>query len=148
MARTKNPNELKYRAVVLGNTLARSKVKSTPSIKLKMKAILDENTGKSMNQIIYHDLWLSFKMKERTDKVLREVFGWRGSSYADFNDPVFLEGKNCILVGELNEEGYFQVIFVNSVSGFAPLTDSELDAFLEDVSGSSEPVIEEGEIAF
>jgi hypothetical protein len=104
-------------------TLAMSKEKGTPSVKLRFE------TGE--NEILYHDLWLTDSCFDRTMDVLRGVFGWFGDDVREFldNHTALSNVEVELAVGkeEYNGKEYWRVKFVNPVGG-RPDAVTQMDA--------------------
>lgn len=136
-----NNKRQRFLAVVLGNTLAHSKDKHTPSVKIKCRCLhpVDDPSATSNSFTIYGDLWLTYKCAERTVKTLSEVFNWKGNYITDFNNPI-LVGKKCELVIEYEEykgEMKPSILFFNRAGGMQQLEPDDLQKLVDDV----QPVI-------
>ncbi len=106
-------NYIYLNCTVLENTLATSKEKGTPSVKLKLQyADADKNL-----QTIDADLWLSDKASEKTFKTLYDVFGWAGK-LSELLNPI-LSGKKCVAACEYEEykgKNYLRAKYINRES--------------------------------
>jgi len=141
-----------YVATVLSNSLATSKNKGTPSIKLKLKLdyLADDPSATIDRKILYGDLWLSYKTTKNTLKTLQEVFRWKGVLVTDFNEPI-LVGKRCQLVTEEssyeNKNGEIipttNILFYNRLGGLKPMDVTELQSLVANV----QPMLNEAIIA-
>jgi len=101
------------RAVCESATIAMSKEKQTPSVKIRFKA---EN-----GEILYHDLWLTDKCFDRSMDVLRGVFGWFGTNVHDFFERhdllTGIEVELAVEWEDYNGKDYLKVRFVNPAGG-------------------------------
>ncbi len=131
-----------YRAVVLANTLKKSKDKQTPSVNIKLRAKFDVlQPNIPVEYTMWGDLWLTFKTVKNTMKTLQEVFGWKGHYIEDFNQPI-LEGKECELVveeSEWNGKPTFDILFFNRVGGLKSMEADDLQNLINEV----QPMINE-----
>lgn len=119
-----------YKATIIGNGLAESKEKKTPSIHLQLKAEFNLETKESVDKTLYADLWLSDKAKDNTVKTLRDI-GFEGTSIAELNTPCLVGYEVEITTYDEEYKGQMRekVNFVNAVGsyekrGVKPLDDS------------------------
>jgi len=104
--------------VVLGNAIAVSKEKKTPSVKIALQT----NDDKAQ-RTLYADLWLTDNAFEATCKTLEEVLGWQGEKLSELNEPI-LKGVEVDAVcewesftGAHGEEWREKVVFLNRQGG-------------------------------
>jgi len=131
-----------YRAVVMGNTITRSKTKGTPSINIKLRCefdILQPNIPVAYT--MYGNLWLTFKTIKNTLKTLKDVFGWKDKFIEDLNEPI-LVGKKCDIVvdeGEYEGKPTFDIQFYNKPGGLKSMESTDLQKLINEV----QPMINE-----
>lgn len=108
-----------YKATIIGNGLAESKEKKTPSVHLMLKAEFNLETKEAVDKTFYADLWLSDKAKERTVDTLRAI-GFEGNSIAELNAPCLVgyEVEISTYFEDYNGNSYEKVNFVNAVGSF------------------------------
>lgn len=110
------------RCTVVGNALAESKEKKTPSVKIRLQAIPGANPpieGFADNRTLWADLWLTDAALESSIETLEKVLGWRGSSFAELNDPCF-DGVEVEAACEWEDVGgqwREKVVFLNAPGG-------------------------------
>ncbi len=111
------------RCIVVGNALAESKEKRTPSVKIRLQAVSGANPiieGHAENRSLWADIWLTDAAMESSIEVLEKVLGWRGSSFAELNEPI-LEGVEVDACCEWEElpsgEWREKVVFLNAPGG-------------------------------
>lgn len=119
-----------YKATILGNGLAESKEKKTPSIHIMLKAEFNLETKEAVDKTFYADLWLSEKAKDRSVETLRAI-GFEGNSIAELNTPCLVgyEVEISTYFEDYNGNSYEKVNFINAVGSFEkrgvkPLDDS------------------------
>lgn len=119
-----------YKATIIGNGLAESKEKKTPSVHLMLKAEFNLETKEAVDKTFYADLWLSDKAKEHTVDTLRAI-GFEGNSIAELNTPCLVgyEVEISTYLEEYNGNTYEKVNFVNAIGsyekrGVKPLDDN------------------------
>ena len=110
----------KYRATVLSHSLAESKEKGTPSVKVTFGVKHNvESPDVTCRFTAWADLWLSDSCFDRTMHTLTKTLGWKGSNLSELNDnQTLLAGAECILVienEEYNGKTIPKVKFVNDV---------------------------------
>jgi hypothetical protein len=93
-----------YRCEVVANSLAHSKEKQTPSVKLQLGIKYNIlNPEYAEHGVLYHDLYLTEKSFENSMKTLAEVFGWTGIDISELNSAELLAGIECNAVVEIEE---------------------------------------------
>jgi len=109
-----------YKAIIIGNGLAESKEKHTPSVRLQLKTLVNLETKQYVERTFYADLWLSDNAKDRTVDTLRAI-GYEGNSIAELNTPCLVgyEVEVSTLMDEYNGNMTEKVNFVNAVGSFA-----------------------------
>jgi len=110
-----------YSAEIVSTSLAESKEKHTPSVRVQLKTIRNLDTDTDVERQFITDLWLSDNAVERTVKTLRDI-GFQGSSMMDLNYPETMAGLMCEISTEMQEyNGNTQerVKFVNKTGSFA-----------------------------
>ena len=131
-----------YHAVVLGNTLAVSRDKKTPSVKIKLQTLYEtSDITKPVIMTVYGDLWLSYAATARSYKTLKEVFDWQGHYIEDLKEPI-LAGKKVDIVcsvGEWEGKPQLNVNFFNKPGGMRTVNDEELAHIIAEV----QPVLNE-----
>jgi hypothetical protein len=110
------------RCIVMGNALAESKEKKTPSVKIRLQAIPGANPpieGFADNRTLWADLWLTDAALESSIETLEKVLGWRGSSFAELNDPCFdgVEVDAACEWEDVNGQWREKVVFLNAPGG-------------------------------
>jgi len=104
-------------------TLAMSKEKGTPSVKMRFET--------DAKEVLYHDLWLTEKCFDRTMDVLRGVFGWFNDDVREFYDNhnalADVEVELAVEEEEYNGKTSWKVKFVNPVGG-GPDAVTQIDA--------------------
>jgi hypothetical protein len=121
-------------AKVVRNYIAFSEEKNTPSVRLKLRAVNEEDT-----KTYWANLYLTDVTTERTIKTLWEVFEFAGSIETIDEDQELFAGRSCVLVGKDDDNGIFHVDFVNreqstenrraQVRALAALIDRKIEAF-------------------
>lgn len=104
-----------YAGVIKSNTLAESKQKHTPSVRLLITVNRNLDTGEPVDRQFYADLWLGDKAVDKTVKTLREI-GWNGMSFNELNDTSALAGIEVEVstsMEEWNGNQYEKASFVN-----------------------------------
>lgn len=110
------------RCIVAGNALAESKEKKTPSVKIRLNTIAGANPvieGVADQRTLWADLWLTDAAMESTIETLEKVLGWRGSSFAELNEPCF-DGVEVDVACEwedVNGQWREKVVFLNAPGG-------------------------------
>lgn len=112
-------------AVVTGNALALSNEKKTPSVKIQMQAIPDRNpvedgVALAPDRILWADLWLSEAAFASSLETLETVFGWRGMSIQELNEPILVGTEvSCACSWEEGQDGKWRekVDFLNPPGG-------------------------------
>lgn len=133
---------------VLSNGLRRSKDKGTPSISIQCQAIMDISSEPNPDFkpiTLFGDLYLTPGAVQNTLKTLKQTFGWKGYSFADFNQPI-LAGQVVKLVCEVDSyNNKLRIKFFNRMGNFTPLSHDELvtfcqeaDKLLKDIQDSQE----------
>lgn len=120
-----------YKATIIGNGLAESKEKKTPSIHIMLKAEFDLETKEAVDKTFYADLWLSENAKQNTINTLRAI-GFEGNSIAELNTPCLVgyEVEVSTYWEDYNGRQYEKVNFINAIGSFAkrgmkPIEDSK-----------------------
>ena len=125
-----------YSAIVTGNSLAVSKDKQTPSVKIAVQTeYLVESPGVRVSKKLYGDLWLSYAAIERSVKTLKEAFSYTGPIEA-LNEPI-LVGKRCNIVcedDEYNGQVREKILFFNRHSTLSRLDGDALSSVLDHLS--------------
>ena len=108
-----------YLATITGNAIAESKNNHTPSVHLQLKCEQDLEAKKGTDKVLYADLWLTDKAKEKTVETLRAI-GYEGG-FAELNTPslVGYQVEVSTYFEDYNGNSYEKVNFVNPVGSFA-----------------------------
>ena len=110
-----------YTAEIVSTSLAESKEKHTPSVRLQLKTINSLDTNEPCERQFITDLWLSDNAVERTVKTLREL-GFQGDSMFELNFPDTMAGLMCEISTEMQEyngQTSEKVRFVNKPGSYA-----------------------------
>jgi hypothetical protein len=118
-------------AVVQNHGLREIGDKGTPAFTVTFQ------TQDETPRILYADLWLTDAAFERSLKVLREVFGWRGSNMEELNTPIFADqvlSLSCRQVQYQTGAGDWkqkeEVAFINKPGGLKKMDAAESGAAL------------------
>lgn len=121
MSDAQNPRH-NVRCKVVGNALAKSKEKQTPSVRIRLRTIPGANPvfeGVNDERDLWTDLWLTENALESTIETLEKTLGWQGKSFAELNEPCF-EDVEVVAVCEWEENNgkfYEKVLFLNRPGG-------------------------------
>lgn len=110
-----------YEGKIQSHALGESKENHTPSVRLKVYAVLDQDTGAQVSKQFWVDLWLTDKAIQRTAETLRSL-GFQGSSFAELNYGQDLVGAPVELVTEweqYNGQDVERVKYVNAPGSYA-----------------------------
>jgi len=110
-----------YEGKIQSHALGESKENHTPSVRLKVDAVLDQDTGNPVSKQFWVDLWLTDKAIQRTAETLRSL-GFQGSSFAELNFGQDLVGVPCELVTQFeqyNGQDVERVKYVNAPGSYA-----------------------------
>ena len=110
-----------YEGKIQSHALGESKEAHTPSVRLKVDAVLDQDTGNPVSKQFWVDLWLTDKAIQRTAETLRSL-GFQGSSFAELNYGQDLVGAPVELVTEweqYNGQDVERVKYVNAPGSYA-----------------------------
>lgn len=124
-----NSDRKVYAATVIGNTLAVSKDKKTPSIKLKVQTMYEtSDVAKPVVHTFWGDLWLTYAAMEKTLKTLRETFGWQGSLISEFTEPILVGKKIEVVVDweEWDGRPRANIAFYNRLGGMQGVEGEDL----------------------
>lgn len=111
---------MNYAAVIKSTSLAESKQKHTPCVRLLINANKCLESGEDVEKQFIADMWIGDRTVERTMKTLREI-GWEGMSFAELNNPYTLEGTEIEIstaMEEYNGQMFEKVKFVNKKGSF------------------------------
>ena len=109
-----------YSGTIVSHALAQSK-SGTPSVKLLINATKDLDSGSTVDQTFYADLWLTDKTAERSMTTLREL-GYQSDTLDAINYGKELVGTPCEIVTEIDSyEGKSteKVKYVNRAGSYA-----------------------------
>lgn len=114
-------DQVKYRAKCLTNSIAESKEKQTPGVKLQFLLLYNiETPNIPENKIVYADLWLSDAVFEKSMHTLTKVMGWKGNNLTEVNENnTLFQNVEVILVCEpelYNGKTTLKVKFVNPLA--------------------------------
>jgi len=111
---------------VIGNGLKKA---GTGTDYISICVSVDIGEGKTKR--FYGAIYLSFAAMERSFKILREVFEWKGKDIKDFNTPI-LVGKKVDIVVE-NDGQYENILFFNKPYKMDTLQGDALDSLVNEV---------------
>ena len=131
-----NPR-ITYSAVVVGNTIRRSKTKQTPSINICCAVEQADGSRK----FYYGDLFLTFASIEKTIKTLQKTFNWKGKNIAEFNEPI-LKDLTCDIVVEHDPKyDSDKIVFFNKSYSMEKLNIDELEGVVSEVQEMVDKII-------
>lgn len=110
-----------YAATIVSTSLAESKEKHTPSVRMMVMTTRDLDNDTEVQKKFVADLWLSEKMAEKTVQTLRDL-GFTGQTLIDLNFPDTMAGLECEVSTEMSEyngQTTEKVRFVNKPGSFA-----------------------------
>jgi hypothetical protein len=110
-----------YSAEIVSTSLAESKEKHTPSVRVQLRTIRNLDLDQETEKQFIADLWLSDNAVERTVKTLRDL-GFQGGSMVELNDPNTMAGLLCEISTEMQEyngNSQERVKFINKPGSFA-----------------------------
>lgn len=110
-----------YAATIVSTSLAESKEKHTPSVRMMVMTTRDLDNDAEVQKKFVADLWLSEKTAEKTVQTLREL-GFTGQTLIDLNFPDTMAGLECEICTEMSEyngQTSEKVRFVNKPGSFA-----------------------------
>lgn len=110
-----------YAATIVSTSLAESKEKHTPSVRMMVMTTRNLDTDEEVQKKFVADLWLSEKTAEKTVQTLREL-GFTGQTLIDLNFPDTMAGLECEVSTEMSEyngTSTEKVRFVNKPGSFA-----------------------------
>ena len=109
-----------YAATIVSTSLAESKEKHTPSVRMMVMTTRNLDTDEEVQKKFVADLWLSEKTAEKTVQTLREL-GFTGQTLIDLNYPDTMAGLECEVSTEMSEyngQTAEKVRFVNKPGSF------------------------------
>lgn len=110
-----------YAATIVSTSLAESKEKHTPSVRIMVMTTRDLDNDTEVQKKFVADLWLSEKTAEKTVQTLRDL-GFTGQTLIDLNFPDTMAGLECEISTEMSEyngQTSEKVKFVNKPGSFA-----------------------------
>ena len=110
-----------YAATIVSTSLAESKEKHTPSVRMMVMTTRDLDNDTEVQKKFVADLWLSEKTAEKTVQTLRDI-GFTGQTLIDLNFPDTMAGLECEISTEMSEyngQTSEKVRFVNKPGSFA-----------------------------
>lgn len=110
-----------YAATIVSTSLAESKEKHTPSVRMMVMTTRNLDTDEEVQKKFVADLWLSEKTAEKTVQTLREL-GFTGQTLIDLNFPDTMAGLECEISTEMSEyngQTTEKVRFINKPGSFA-----------------------------
>lgn len=111
-----------YSATIVSTSLAESKEKHTPSVRMMVMTNVDLESGEKVHKKLVADLWLSDKTAEKTVQLIRDL-GFEGQTLIDLNSyPETMAGLECEVSTEFSEyngQTSEKVRFVNKPGSFA-----------------------------
>lgn len=110
-----------YAATIVSTSLAESKEKHTPSVRIMVMTTRDLDNDTEVQKKFVADLWLSEKAAEKTVQTLRDL-GFTGQTLIDLNFPDTMAGLECEISTEMSEyngQTSEKVKFVNKPGSFA-----------------------------
>lgn len=110
-----------YAATIVSTSLAESKEKHTPSVRIMVMTTRDLDNDTEVQKKFIADMWLSEKTAEKTVQTLREL-GFTGQTLIDLNYPDTMAGLECEVSTEMSEyngQTTEKVKFVNKPGSFA-----------------------------
>ena len=110
-----------YAATIVSTSLAESKEKHTPSVRMMVMTTRDLDNDTEVQKKFVADLWLSEKTAEKTVQTLRDL-GFTGQTLIDLNFPDTMAGLECEVSTEMSEyngQTSEKVRFVNKPGSFA-----------------------------